>query len=173
LSSVAAGVIGAVATVTTSIFVYIHQRRKIPILSFNGYFKTERPLVTGNVHNQVTTYCVRVEDVNPKTEGKIESCAGSIVVANDTYRTVLMFSNQRHQDFVKEAWLKLFDVNSKDETIGLFNTPEELNAKRASASYGRRIGDSITMQLEAARGNCPKPHIENIEYIINNAQFLV
>lgn len=82
-----------------------------------------------------------------------------------------MFTKKRHHNFVKEAWLKLFDVEWKDETIGLFDTAEESNAKRPPASYGRRIGDKITMQLEAARGHCPEPHEGNIEYIIKNARY--
>ena len=66
---------------------------------------------------------------------------------------------------------KIFDVDSKNDTIGFFDTPVETDARHKPTSYGRRIGDNITMQLEAARGRCPEPHHENIEYIIKNVQY--
>jgi hypothetical protein len=72
---------------------------------------------------------------------------------------------------VKEAWLKLFDVDSKEDTIGFFDTPVETDAKRNPSSYSRRIQDKIIMRLEAARGGCPPPHAEKIEYIIKNAEY--
>jgi len=153
----------------TSLFIYLHQRSKIPKISFDGYFKKEQAFLTSNVSTKATTYYVRIEK-NPKGEGEIESCAGSLNVNNSIYRTVWI-SGKRHDNFVKEAWLKLFYVDMIDDTIGFFNTAEESNAKRSPASKGRRIGDNITMKLEAARGRCPQPHTENIEYIIKNAQY--
>ena len=154
-----------------SVYVFWRKRQTIPKLSFDGYWKTDSLFVKGNVETKVTSYCVRIEDINPKREGQIRWCAGSVTVNDNEYKTIWMFTKKRHHDFVKEAWLKLFDVDSKDETIGLFDTAEESNAKRSPASYGRRIGDKITMQLEAARGRCPEPHDENIEYIIKNARY--
>lgn len=173
MSSVAA-VAGALTSLAAlgSLYVYWRKRQTIPDLSFDGYFKTEETFLTGNTPSKVTTYCVRIEDVNPKREGEIRSCAGSLTVSNDTFKTIWMFTKKRHHNFVKEAWLKLFDVDSKDETIGFFDTAEESNAKRSPASYGGRIGHCITMQLEAARGHCPEPHNEDIDYIIRNAQYL-
>ena len=134
-----------------SVFVYMHQRQKIPRLLFNGYFKREQPFLTGHVSTKVTTYYVIIENINPKGEGQIEWCAGSLTVDDSEYKTVWM-SEERHHNFVKEAWLKLFDVDSKEETIGFFDTPVETDAKRNPSSYGRRVGDNITIQLEAARG---------------------
>jgi hypothetical protein len=60
--------IGGLTTLAAlgSVFVYIHQRQKIPRLSFDGYFKKEQPFVTGHVSTKVTTYYVRIEDINPK-----------------------------------------------------------------------------------------------------------
>jgi hypothetical protein len=171
LSTVAVGVIGAVVTVSLSIFGYIHQRQKIPKLSFDGYYKTDKEFITGNIPSIITTYCVKVKDINHNSEGEIKSCAGSIVVENNSYRTVWMFDNKRHKYFVNEAWLKLFDHDRKNETIGFFGSGEESNAKRIESSYGRRIDDKIVMKLVSARGHCPLPHIENIEYIIKNAQY--
>jgi hypothetical protein len=153
-----------------SVFVYMHQRQKIPRLSFNGYFKREQPFVTGHDPSSVTTYYVRIEDVNLKSEGQIERSAGTLTSNNSEYKTVWI-SDERHHNFVKEAWLKLFDVDSKDDTIGFFDTPVETGAKRNPASYGRRIQDKIMMQLESARGRCPPSHTEKIEYIIKNAQY--
>ena len=105
----------------TSLFIYLHQSSKIPKISFDGYFKKEQPFLTGHVSTKVITYYVRIEDINPKGEGQIERCAGSVTVNDTEYKTVWI-SGERHQDFVKRAWLKLFDVDSKDETIGLFDT---------------------------------------------------
>jgi hypothetical protein len=159
-------IIGAIAAAGSvmSVFVYIHKRQKIPRLSFDGYFKTEQIFVTGNVRSKVTTYWVKVKDINPKSEGKIKSCVGSIAVGSEVYRTTWMFMNTSEHTFVKEAWLKLFDINSRDETVGF------LDGKRSPASIGRRMGESVTIQLKAGRGHCPSPLGENIEYITKNAR---
>jgi len=173
LSNVATALAGLTGLAALgSVFVYARQRQKIPKLSFDGYFKTEQTFLTGHDPTNVSTYCVRIEDINPKREGEIRLCAGSLTVNTEVYKTIWMFTKKRHHNFVKEAWLKLFDVDSKNETIGFSDTAEESNAKRSPASYGRRIGDNITMQLEAARGRCPEPHNENIEYIIKKAEYL-
>ena len=55
-----------------------------------------------------------------------------------------MFVDTTQHTFVKQAWLKLFDVNPRDETLGFFS-----NGKRHPASIGRRMGDSVTIQLNA------------------------
>jgi hypothetical protein len=165
---IVSAVAGAISL--SSAFLYIHQRRKIPRLSFDGYFKTERPFVTGQVSTKVATYCVRIENINPKGEGEIELCAGSLTVNDSIYKTVWI-SDERHHNFVREAWLKLFDVDSKDDTIGLFDTSGETDAKRYPAAYGRLISDNITIKLESARGHLPDPVTEKIEYIIKNAQY--
>jgi hypothetical protein len=89
-----------------------------------------------------------------------------MTVNDNEYKTIWMFTNKRHHNFVKEAWLKLFDVDWKEETIGLFNTLEESNAKRSAASFDRLIGDNITIELEAARGRSPEPHNQKIEYLL-------
>ena len=126
--------IGAVATLGSGVFVYIHRRSKIQKLSFDGYFKTEQSFLTDKVSSKVTTYCLRIEDVNPKTEGKIKLCAGSLTVNDSIYKTIWMFPNKRHHNFFKEAWLKLFDFDSKDNTIGLIDTSGETDAKRFPAA---------------------------------------
>jgi hypothetical protein len=96
--------------------VYMHKSDQIPRLSFDGYFKIDKPFVTGNVSSKVTIYCVKIKDINTKSEGKIPSCPGSLTVNSDVYRTVWIATNERHYNFVNEAWLKLFDVDSKDDT---------------------------------------------------------
>jgi hypothetical protein len=154
----------------SSVFIYIHQRSKIPKLSFDGYFKKEQAFLTSHISSKITTYYVRIENVNPKSEGEILSCAGSLTVNDTEYKTAWI-SDERDHNFVREAWLKLFDVDSKNDTIGFFDTPVETEARHKPTSYGRRIGDNITIQLEAARVRCPEPHNENIEYIIKNAQY--
>jgi hypothetical protein len=154
-----------------SVYAYVRQRQKIPKLSFEGYFKTAQLFLTSHAPSKVTTYCVRIENINLKSEGEIKLCAGSLTVNDSIYKTVWMSTDKRHHNFVKEAWLKLFDVDSKDDTIGLFDTSGETDAKRSPATYGRRIDDNITMQLESARGQCPNPATENIESIIKNARY--
>jgi hypothetical protein len=164
-------IFGVVVTLS-SIFVHIHKRLKIPKLSFDGYFKYDQEFISQNVPTKVTNYCVKIKDMNNKSEGKVCSCAGSLIVNDNNYRTIWMVTNERHNTFVKEAFLKLFDIDSRDNTIGFFDTIGETNAKRFTASYGRRISDNIMIQLESARGRCPEPLIENIEYIISNAKIL-
>jgi hypothetical protein len=64
----------------SSVFIYIHQRSKIPKLSFDGYFKKEQAFLTSHMSSKITTYYVRIENVNPKSEGEILSCAGSLTI---------------------------------------------------------------------------------------------
>lgn len=90
----------------------IHQRSKIPKLSFDGYFKKEQAFLTSHMSSKITTYYVRIENVNPKSEGEILSCAGSLTI-NET----AWISDGRDHNFVMEAWLKLFDIDSKNNTI--------------------------------------------------------
>jgi hypothetical protein len=141
-----------------SVYAFWRKRQTIPKLS--SLFVKE------HVETKVTSYYVRIEDINPKREGQVRWCAGSVTVNDNEYKTIWMFTNKRHHNFVKEAWLKLFDVDWKEETIGLFNTLEESNAKRSAASFDRLIGDNITIELEAARGRSPEPHNEKIEYLL-------
>jgi hypothetical protein len=65
--SAMAGVAGFV-----SLLVYIHKRPKTPKISFGGYFIFDKP--SGNVPNKVTTYCIRIEDTNIRSEGKVDLC---------------------------------------------------------------------------------------------------
>jgi hypothetical protein len=167
LSDIAGTIIKAFTAVTalTSVFVYIYKRQKIPTVSFGGYFKVDRVFITGNVQSKVTTYYVKIEDINPKSEGKIKSCVGYLIVGSEHYNATWMFVDTTQHTFVKQAWLKLFDVNPRDETLGFFS-----NGKRHPASIGRRMGDSVTIQLNAARGHCPTI-TEKIENIIREAHY--
>jgi hypothetical protein len=61
----------------SSVFVYIHKRRKIPVLSFDGYFKYDKNL-SQNIPTKVTNYCVKIKDINTKSEGKVCSCAAIV-----------------------------------------------------------------------------------------------
>ena len=159
-------------TSLASVFTYIHKRQKIPKLSFDEYFKFEQPFISGNISNKVTYYCIRIKDINAKSEGQIRSCAGSLTINGSIYKTVWLTTNKRHHTFVKEACLKLFDVDSRDDTIGYFNTIDETEPNRLPGFYGRRVSDNITIQLESARGHCPEPITVNVEYIIKNAKML-
>ena len=153
-------------TALTSVFVYMYKRQKIPRVSSGGYFKVEQVFITGNVKSKVTTFYLKIEDINAKSEGKIKSCVGYLIVGSEGYSTTWKSVNTRQNTFVKEAWLKLFDVNSRDQTLGFFS-----DGKRVSASIGRRMGDSVTIQLKAARGHCPDAFTEKIENIIKEAQY--
>jgi hypothetical protein len=163
--SAIAGVAGLV-----SVFVYMHKRRKIPKLSFDGYFKFDKP--TGNVPNKVTVYCIRIEDTNTQSEGKIHLCAGSLTVNGNVYRTVWLNNGSRYHTFAKEALLKLFEVDWSDNLIGFFNTLGETNAETVLASYPERIHSNINLALESVKGHCPRSIIMNIDDIINNAEIL-
>jgi hypothetical protein len=173
LSNTTGTIVGALTGLAAlgSVYVYWRKRQTIPKLSFEGYWKTDSLFVTEHVETKVISYCVRIEDINPKSEGKIRSCAGSATVNNDISKTIWMFANKRNHDFVKEAWLKLFDVDWKDDTIGLFDTSGKTDAKRFPVAYGRRNNDNITINLESARGRRPDPVTEKIEYIIKKARY--
>jgi hypothetical protein len=103
-----AGIIVSALTgvVSLAVFVYLHKRAKIPKLSFDGYFKTEQPFLTGHESSKVTTYCVRIENINLKSEVEIELCAGSLTVNNSIYKTVWMSTDKRHDNFVKDALIR-------------------------------------------------------------------
>lgn len=78
-----------------SVYVYVRKRQKIPRLSFEGYFKTAQLFLTGHAPSKVTTYCVRIENINLKSEGEIKLCAGSLTVNDSIYKTVWMSTDKR------------------------------------------------------------------------------
>jgi hypothetical protein len=156
----------------TSVFFYLRGRSKIPKLSFDGYFKFDKQFVSEDVPSKVTIYCVRIEDMNTKSEGKVRSCAGSLTVSGNVYRTVWVNSESRHYAFVKEAILKLFEVDWNGDTIGFFNTLRETKAEPALVPYTETIHSNIIIGLESSRGHCPESMTVNIEDIINNAESL-
>lgn len=156
----------------TSVFFYLRGRSKTPKLSFDGYFKFDKQFVSEDVPSKVTIYCVRIEDMNTKSEGKVRSCAGSLTVSGNVYRTVWVNSESRHYAFVKEAILKLFEVDWNGDTIGFFNTLRETKAEPALVPYTETIHSNIIIGLESSRGHCPESMTVNIEDIINNAESL-
>jgi hypothetical protein len=156
----------------TSVFFYLRGRSKIPKLSFDGYFKFDKQLVTGDIPSNVTTYCVRIEDMNTKSEGKVRSCTGSLTVGGNVYRTVWANSESRHYAFVKEALLKLFEVDWNGNTIGFFDTLQETKAEPALVPYTEGIHSNIIIGLQSSRGHCPESVTVSIEDVINNAESL-
>lgn len=156
----------------TSVFFYLRGRSKIPKLSFDGYFKFDKQFVKGDVPSKVTIYCVRIKDMNTRSEGKVRSCAGSLTVSGNVYRTVWVNSESRHYTFVKEALLKLFEVDWNGNIIGFFNTIRETKAEPALVPYTESIHNNIIIGLESSRGRCPESITVSIEDIINNADRL-
>ena len=156
----------------TSVFFYLRGRSKIPKLSFDGYFKFDKQLVTGDIPSNVATYCVRIEDMNTKSEGKVRSCAGSLTVSGNVYRTVWVNSESRHYAFVKEAILKLFEVDWNGNTIGFFDTLQETKAEPRLVPYTESIHSNIIIGLQSSRGHCPESVTVSIEDVINNAESL-
>jgi len=154
-----------------SVFIYLHGRSKIPKLSFDGYFKFDKQFVT-DVPSKVTIYCVRIEDMNTRSEGKVRSCTGSLTVNSNIYRTVWVNSESRYYTFVKEALLKLFEVDWNGNTIGFFNTLRETKAEPTLVPYTETIHSNIIIGLESNRGHCPESMTVSIEDIINNAESL-
>jgi len=154
-----------------SVFIYLHGRSKIPKLSFDGYFKFDKQFVT-DVPSKVTIYCVRIEDMNTRSEGKVRSCTGSLTVNSNIYRTVWVNSESRYYTFVKEALLKLFEVDWNGNTIGFFNTLRETKAEPTLVPYTETIHSNIIIGLESYRGHCPESMSVSIEDIINNAESL-
>ncbi|HET7147177.1 MAG TPA: hypothetical protein VFI73_01645 [Candidatus Nitrosopolaris sp.] len=156
----------------TSVFFYVRGRSRVPKLSFDGYFKIDKQFITGGVPSKLTIYCVRIEDMNMKSEGRIRSCAGSLTVNGNVYKTVWLSNESRHYDFVKEALLKMFEVDWSSNTIGFFNTSQETNAEPALAPYAETIHSNIIIGLESSRGHCPESTTVSIEDIINQAESL-
>jgi hypothetical protein len=154
-----------------SVFIYLHGRSKIPNLSFDGYFKFDKQFVT-DVPSKVTIYCVRIEDMNTRSEGKVRSCTGSLIVNSNIYRTVWVNGESRYYTFVKEALLKLFEVDWNGNTIGFFNTLRETKAEPTLVPYTETIHSNIIIGLESNRGHCPESMTVSIEDIINNAESL-
>jgi len=154
-----------------SVFIYLHGRSKIPKLSFDGYFKFDKQFVT-DVPSKVTIYCVRIEDMNTRSEGKVRSCTGSLIVNSNIYRTVWVNGESRYYTFVKEALLKLFEVDWNGNTIGFFNTLRETKAEPTLVPYTETIHSNIIIGLESNRGHCPESMTVSIEDIINNAESL-
>ena len=155
----------------TSVFIYLRGRSKIPKLSFDGYFKFDKQFLT-DVPSKVTIYCLRIEDMNSRSEGKVRSCAGSLTVGGNVYRTVWVNSESRYYTFVKEALLKLFEVDWNGNTIGFFNTLRETKAEPTLVPYTETIHSNIIIGLESNRGHCPESMSVSIEDIINNAESL-
>jgi hypothetical protein len=156
----------------TSIYFYLHGRSKIPKLSFDGYFKFDNQVVTGSVPSKLTVYCVRIKDMNTKSEGKVRSCAGSLTLSGNVYRTVWVKSGSRYYDFVKQALLKLFEVDWNGNTIGFFNALREINAEPALVPYTGTIHSNIIIGLDSSRGRCPESITVSIEDIIHTAESL-
>jgi hypothetical protein len=155
----------------TSVFFYLRGRNKIPKLSFDGYFKFDKQFER-DVPNKVTIYCVRVKDMNTKSEGKVRSCAGWLTVSGIVYRTVWVNNESRHYTFVKEALLKMFEVDWNSNTIGFFNTLRETTAEPILVTYTESIHNNIIIGLESRRGHCPESMTVSIEDVINNAESL-
>ena len=155
----------------TSVFIYLRGRSKIPKLSFDGYFKFDKQFVT-DLPSKVTIYCVRIEDMNTRSEGKVRSCAGSLTVNSNIYRTVWVNGESRYYTFVKEALLKLFEVDWNGNTIGFFNTLRETMAEPTLVPYTETIHSNIIIGLESSRGQCPETITVSIEDIVNNAESL-
>jgi len=163
-------ILAAIASLM-SVFIYLHGRSKIPKLSFDGYFKFDKQFVT-DVPSKVTIYCVRIEDMNTRSEGKVRSCTGSFIVNSNIYRTVWVNGESRYYTFVKEALLKLFEVDWNGNTIGFFNTLRETKAEPTLVPYTETIHSNIIIGLESYRGHCPESMSVSIEDIINNAESL-
>ncbi len=157
-----------IATVVAPTIIYVLKRRRIPRIEFDGYFVRQQRLMTGNIQNVNTTYFVRVSNRNNKSEGRIESCAGNIRFRNMIYRTIWDDNRRRHYSFGSMALLKLFEVHDNNlkfthaigET-GLDVTPD--------FSYADNIGESISLELESARGRCPSLHTDSIRHITETA----
>ena len=157
-----------------SVFIYLHGRSKIPKLSFDGYFKFDKHFVADvpSKVSKVTIYCVKIEDMNTRSEGKVRSCAGSLTVNSNIYRTVWVNGESRYYTFVKEALLRLFEVDWNGNTIGFFNTLQETKAEPTLVPYTETIHSNIIIGLGSSRGHCPESMTVSIEDIINNAESL-
>jgi hypothetical protein len=96
---------------------------------------------------------------------------GFLTVSGGVYRSVLL-NNESSHSFIKEALLKLFEVDWSDNVIGFFNTSDKTHAETVLASYPERIHSNIKLALESPKVHCPHSITMNIEDIINNAECL-
>jgi hypothetical protein len=157
-----------IATVVAPTLIYAYQRHKIPKLGIGSYFKINEQMTTGPPR---TVYYLKVVNTNDKSEGRVESCAGNIIFGERTYRTIWEDNRARHHSFGKEASLKLFDIYNNE-----LNFTHAISERGLDVVPGLPIADNlredIIVELEAAKGRCPSPHTETIEYIVNNAKYL-
>jgi hypothetical protein len=160
-----------IATVVAPTLIYVFERRRIPKLAFNGYFKVEETALLGPAERTTIIYYVMVTNINNKSEGRIEACAGNITCNNRIYRTIWEANRARHYSFGKEALLKLFHIKNNQIKFtnmigenGLDVTPDFM--------YAEYVHNNITIELESARGHCPKPLTESIENIVRNSDKL-
>lgn len=100
------------------------------------------------------------------------SCAGSPKVSGNVYRTVWANSESRYYAFVKDALLKLIEVDCNTNTIGFFNTLRETKTEPASVQYTKTIQSNIITGVEFSKSRCSESITMSIEEIINNVECL-
>ncbi len=146
------------------------EEERLPSLVFEGYFKSDEPQLRGQVESTKISYYIRIINKNKKSEGLVESCAGNIGFGDSIYRTIWEDNRQRHYCFGKQASLKLFNVynNRLNFTHAIGETGLDVTR---DFEYATILRENITVELESARGQCPKPHSENIVNIIKNAKY--
>jgi hypothetical protein len=115
-----------------------------------------------------TVYYIRIKNENKKSEGLVESCAGDVIFRNRTYRTIWDDNQMRHYSFGKEGSLKLFDIY-KDVLKFTHLRRENMSYVTPDFEYADIQEESITIELEAARGHCPSAYSEKIKDIIEKA----
>ena len=71
---------------------------------------------------------------------------GFLTVSGGVYRSVWL-NNESSHSFIKEALLKLFEVDWSDNVIGFFNTSDKTHAETVLASYPERTHSNFKLAL--------------------------
>jgi hypothetical protein len=136
------------------------EKKKIPILEFDGFYKTMGPQIQTHTpdYKEQATYFVRIIDTNTKSEGQIENANGYLEVKGEEpqrsiTRTVTVWSdnNRRSLDFYKQADLMLFVViGTESIKFPIANKEEGFNPN--IKLYPNFINEKLIIEVECKRG---------------------
>jgi hypothetical protein len=155
----------------------LEEREKIPVLTFDGLFKSEDNPIVVNGSREVgqTTFFIRVENTNKRSEGRAESCSGFLEVLGTNIKnapTVWADNEVRYFSFSRYADLRLFTLIER-ETISFPSAKSERGFAETRKSYTEYVNKDLKVELECVRGRCPTPYTKKIDDIVKQAKLEV
>ena len=153
------------------------EQDKIPVLSFDGFFQSKDNPIAVDGWREVsrTTYFVRVNNINTKSEGRTESCSGFLEVLGTNIKnapTVWADNEVRYFSFSRYADLRLFTLIER-ETISFPSAKSERGFAETRKSYTEYMSKDLKVELECVRGRCPTPYTKKIDDIVKQAKLEV